>query len=254
MSARVPLITLICPYKPCSKPFEVHPRIVRSAERVGKKRYCSPECGKLGSIEARRTSVTLLCDYPPCGKPFQTYASTLARGFKARYCSANCRARGVAARRFPGTFAERFWAQVFIGRPDECWPWQGRTRHDGYGVLYVPETQLEKGAHIVSWYFAHGRWPAPGMDICHSCDNHPCVNPAHLWEGTPLENTLDSVQKGRWPSGERHWKSKLTDTQWQEILQLLAEGTLSKRIIAAQYNVSVALITDRLRDMRTKLQ
>lgn len=52
-------------------------------------------------------------------------------------------------------------------------------------------------AHIVAWIDANGRLPAPSMFICHHCDNPPCVNPDHLYEGTPSQNALDSVARGR---------------------------------------------------------
>jgi HNH endonuclease len=249
MSARVPLIVLICPYTPCSKPFEIHPRIVRGAAKLGKKCYCSPACGRLGSALARRTSVTLICAYAPCSKPFQAYAHTLKRTFKFRCCSRTCQNRQIALMRFPGTFEEKFWAQVARSGPDECWPWQGRTNWQGYGQINVPEQQRDVGVHIVAWFFAHGRWPLTDMDICHSCDNLPCTNEAHLWEGTPYDNTHDAFNKGRMhpPSGERHWKSKLTDIQWQTILTLLAEGHLSKRQIAQQHGITPASIRDRLK-------
>lgn len=248
MSAKVPLITLLCPYEPCSKPFDIHPRIPRSAAKLRKKVYCSPSCGRLGSALARKTSVTLICSYPPCRKPFPAYAHTLKHSRTFRCCSRSCQ-NNMQRMGSRTTFAERFWAQAAIGMPDECWPWQGRTTRGGYGVIHVPEKKRDVGAHIVAWFFAHGRWPLPGMEICHSCDNPPCTNDTHLWEGTPQDNTQDALNKGRMhpPSGEQHWCSKLTDAQWQNILGLLAEGRLSKTEIARQHGISRSAIRDRLK-------
>jgi HNH endonuclease len=51
--------------------------------------------------------------------------------------------------------------------------------------------------HILAWVDAHGRLPAPGMQINHHCDNRWCRNPEHVYEGTAAQNTKDMFARGR---------------------------------------------------------
>jgi hypothetical protein len=89
------------------------------------------------------------------------------------------------------------------------------------------------------------------MCVCHSCDNPPCVNPAHLWLGTSADNTRDMVSKGRQATGTRLPHSKLTDAQVLAIrARYVAKAAPSgrsgrgsnARALAAEYGISVCYV------------
>ncbi len=129
----------------------------------------------------------------------------------------------------------RFWTYVEKSTADACWPWRGSLVGQGYGRFYVRcERYL---AHRIA--YAIGAGSDPGcLFVCHSCDNPPCCNPAHLWLGTSLDNNHDAIRKGRKPIGEEANAAILTPEQVESIL---ADGR-PQRTIAAVYGVSQGCI------------
>jgi len=159
----------------------------------------------------------------------------------------------------------RFWAKVnpFGPLPEhcpelsQCWVWTAACNPQGYGHFWADGTMAR--AHRISYAALVGPIPE-GLQICHHCDNPPCVRPGHLFTGTDTENLADMSRKGRHgsvthpesrPRGEQHWSvrhperrvrgerqgsAKLTEAQVLEIRALARQG-LTQQSIALRFGV-----------------
>lgn len=80
----------------------------------------------------------------------------------------------------------------------ECLVFTGAANDRGYGMVsgHVDGKKRMLFAHRLSYEHTYGSIP-PGMFVLHSCDNPPCVNPAHLRAGTQRDNVGDMDARGR---------------------------------------------------------
>ncbi len=98
------------------------------------------------------------------------------------------------------TLQERFIKKIKY--KNDCWLWSGVKDRNGYGCFYVKEqngkyTHKRKYAHRISYEIYNGEFDK-NMFVCHTCDTPSCVNPKHLFLGTPRDNFQDMFKKGRW--------------------------------------------------------
>lgn len=78
--------------------------------------------------------------------------------------------------RWTMTLEERFWSKVDRRAEDECWPWTGITKADGYGLFRVSSAR-QPNAHRVAYELANA---------CDECDGDwPCATIRAIDGGAP---------------------------------------------------------------------
>jgi len=96
-----------------------------------------------------------------------------------------------------------------------CRIWQRGTTAAGYGR--VTWRGSEYYCHRLSWADANGQDVPAGMSVCHRCDTPRCIEPSHLFIGTPADNTADMCAKGRQARGSALGSAKFTAAEIIEI-------------------------------------
>ena len=178
----------------------------------------------------------------------------------------------------------RFWSKINKNGPipdhchelgGQCWLWQAAFSKGGYGRFNIRRNGVKKTylAHRIVYTLYYGLLANPTINVLHKCDNPPCCNFYHLFEGTNADNMADMVYKGRSlignrnpshlhpesrprgdrnpsriyrerrPRGEQNKNSKLTEESIREIRRLLA-ARCRQVDIAAKFGVVQTTISE----------
>lgn len=136
--------------------------------------------------------------------------------------------------------SDTFMSKVYADPNTGCWLWGGSANKQGYGNFWK-DKKCQK-AHRVSYQLFVGPL-SNELDVMHTCDFPPCVNPAHLRAGTTQDNMRDmwAKRRGNPPKGERNRSAVLTAFGVSYVKEMNSAG-FSTTQIAEKFGVAHSTI------------
>ncbi len=192
------------------------------------------------------------CNQPECNRPHGAKGMCYMHYQRWRRGVLNqplVQPRGVSLK-------ERLYRHIDVKGSDDCWPFSGYLNKKGYGRIRIKIDGKWKyrPSHAVALELELGH-PITGWG-CHRCDNPPCCNPAHIYDGNAATNADDCVTRKRhtyqqpnFPKarGERHPLAKLTESAVIDIRRRYAAGGISQQALADEYGVNQTKISEVVR-------
>ena len=192
-------------------------------------------------VGASRMANRELCSIDGCGKPRSRRRLCNSHYLRLRRHGSPFGGLRRAAHGEPSA-----WLRQHVGySSDKCLAWPFARGRDGRGRI---QNDISPQAHRAMCILAHGKPPSARHQAAHTCGkgHEGCVNPAHLYWATPLENNADQIVHGTRLRGAKKPGARLTEDDVRKIRRMKDMG-LSQREIGERFGVHAETIGDILR-------
>jgi hypothetical protein len=141
------------------------------------------------------------------------------------------------------TFAKKYRTVADVlkntKRNGSCMEWQGGVNKEGYAACAAYGLFSSQLLHREVFALTKGGRPSVVM---HACDNPVCINPKHLFAGSPEANVLDKVLKNRQARGAKNGNAKLTQAQVDQIRLMRNVHLCTYKQIENRFDISRATV------------
>ena len=130
---------------------------------------------------------------------------------------------------------KHFREELRVSELGPCLIWKKSSNNYGYGQVKIEELNKQEQTHHVMWFIVYGYWP---KQLNHYCNQRPCGNTEHMYNGTQKQNILDARNIGTRPG------QKLNSEQVIEIRKLYFTKKYPQKRIAIMFDISQGYISN----------
>lgn len=150
-------------------------------------------------------------------------------------------------------------SSIVLDEETGCMNWIGSKNQHGYGQFssycHKKKKSFVQRVHRFLTKQKAGRELSSHEFSCHTCDNPACVNPAHLYIGSAMDNSKDMMKrKGHYLAIDptRSVRSKFTPEQVKEIRLEHKQGGITHADLGRKYGIDSSVMSKIVRGLRYK--